>query len=99
MRLRHHEPPSIRSNALDEAGDVAGLVLTVLHRALLVAEDKRAKQHLPHRIPRKHEAHDPLRSARFGEILDIAFRPDDADELAVSDVDEQSFALCLKLDD
>ena len=38
MGLRHQQPPAVRTDALDVAGDVALFVLAVLKRAGLIAE-------------------------------------------------------------
>src|SRR4029450_5006094 len=92
MRLRYHQPPAVRSNPLDERGDVAGLVLAVLNCALFVPENQASKQHLPQFIVWKDDTYKPLRTAQLAKILHLGALPDSAGERPVSDIIEQSRA-------
>src|SRR5688572_3958194 len=46
MRPRQQQPPAVRADPLDEAGDVALLIAAILHGAALVAKHQRAEEHL-----------------------------------------------------
>src|ERR1043165_4080248 len=98
MGFWHDEAPAVWPDALDEAGDVAGFVLAILHSALLVTEHEGPEQHLAHGIARKHQPNDPLRSAKLGEALDAARRSDPAGECRVSDIIEHALSFRAELD-
>src|SRR5690349_10457549 len=99
MRLRHHEPPAIRPDSFDETGDVACVILAVLHRPLLVAEDEGAQEDLTNCVTREYQPDNSLRSACLGEALYVAFGRDHACKTGIGDIVEKAFGFRPDLDD
>src|SRR5690242_21032477 len=88
MRLGHHQAPAVRADALDVAGDVTGLVLPILKRALLVAEHQRAEEDLAYAVVGEDETDVTLGAAQLVESLEAAFGLHSASEGRISHVVE-----------
>src|SRR6185369_8019804 len=87
-RRGKHQPPAVRPDPFDIAGDVAGRVLPVLARLALVAEDQRAEEHLAHEVAGKNQPDRALRAGQLGEALEVALLVDPAHERRVADIVE-----------
>ena len=97
--MRHDQPPAVRADPFDEAGNVAVPVASVLHRALLVAEHERPQKHLPQIVAWKYRADLPLRAADLREFLQLTLWADAASKSGISHVVQQTLRLGTELRD
>src|SRR4051794_35175748 len=80
VRCRHDQPPPVRADPLDIAGDVALLVLAVLQRSGFIGERKRAEEDVADRIPGKDQPNVALSAAELTETLQCLLGTDPAGE-------------------
>src|SRR3954451_16138045 len=99
MRLRHDYPPSAWPDPLNIAGDVAHLVLAILQRSGLIAEDQSSQEDLPYRIAGKDQSDHALRPAELVEPLKPALGLHPAIEGGIGDIGQIPVALGADLDD
>ena len=72
MRLGHHQPPAVRPDPLDIAGNVPQLILAILKRARFVGEYERAEENIAESVAGKNQADIALCAAELTEALEAA---------------------------
>src|SRR3954447_25326156 len=98
MGLRHDQPPPVRANPLEVTGDVAFLVLAILHRAPFIAEHERSEEHLADGVSWKKQPEITLRTVEPGQPLEAPFGPHTASEGGIGCIIEVACFLRAKLD-
>src|SRR5689334_20186910 len=98
MGLGHDQAPAIGADALDETGNIARFVLTVLKRAVLIPEHQCAEEDLAQGIVRKNDTGIALRTTELVQPLDLMRRPELAGETRIGNIVEISLGLRPELD-
>src|SRR5690349_17420799 len=98
MRTRHDQPPPIGTDALDIADDIATIVLAILERPRLIAQDQRPEEDLTQQVAREYQAELSLRPIQLGQLLQVPLCGDGTGERRIGDIVEHALRLGADLD-